>query len=82
MGTLLRFGAWRIMIYVKDHGPAHVHVVGPEGRAKIELNCPAGPALPVDIRGMDAVTVRRVVELITDNLARLCAAWKELHGTA
>lgn len=81
MGTLIRFGAWRIMIYVKDHGPAHVHVVGPDGRAKIELNCPGGPPLPVDVRGIDAITVRQVVGLIADDLARLCAAWREIHGT-
>lgn len=25
------------MIYLNDHSPPHVHVIGPEGEAKIEL---------------------------------------------
>ena len=50
MGTLLRVGNWRVMIYTLDHAPAHVHLVGPEGRAKIALNCPKGPTVPIDCR--------------------------------
>lgn len=80
MGTLLRFGPWRIMIYTNDHGPAHVHAVGPDGRAKIALNCPNGPVLPVDIRGVDPGTVRKLVALIEQELVELCATWRSIHG--
>ncbi|HRP97111.1 MAG TPA: DUF4160 domain-containing protein [Rhodocyclaceae bacterium] len=80
MGTLLRFGAWRIMIYSLDHPPAHVHVVGPQGRARIALNCPDGPAIPLDARGIERGTLRRMLDHIDSNLAGLCGAWDATHG--
>lgn len=80
MGTLLRLGPWRVMIYTNDHGPSHVHVVGPDGRAKIALNCPRGPVTPLDIRGIDGGTVRRIVVLIERDLEVLCATWENIHG--
>jgi hypothetical protein len=76
----LRFGPWRIMIYSLDHPPPHVHVVGPDGRAKVALNCPHGPAIPIDARGIDRGTLRRIVEQIEKDHARLCSAWDAMHG--
>ncbi len=58
MGTVLRIGNWMVMIYTHDHGPAHIHIVGPDGRAKVMLNCPSGPLRPTEIRGIDRQTVR------------------------
>ncbi len=81
MGTLLRIGAWRAMIYTLDHGPAHVHLVGPDGRAKIALNCPDGPPVPIDVRGVDAAVIKKSVRLIGESLSQLCQAWRSLHGT-
>ncbi len=43
MPTVLRFDAYRVVIYTNDHCPAHVHVIGPQGRAIFELNGPKGP---------------------------------------
>lgn len=82
MSTLLRVGPWRVMIYVKDHGPAHVHVVGPDGRARIALNCPDGPPIPIDARGMDAIIVKRIVEVIIPEVRRLCKVWRTIHGSS
>ena len=36
--TILRTRNLRIKIYPRDHNPPHVHVVGPEGEEKFELN--------------------------------------------
>nr|WP_288121080.1 DUF4160 domain-containing protein [Thiomonas sp.] len=80
MGTILRIGAWRVMIYTQDHRPSHVHVVSGAGRAKILLNCPDGPVEPEHARGMDAATLRRVLRGIEAELARLCNAWRNTHG--
>lgn len=80
MGTVLRIGGWRVMIYTLDHAPAHVHLVGPEGRAKIALNCPAGPAIPINIRGIDAATVKSALVVIEKELAVLCRTWRSMHG--
>jgi len=44
MPTVFRQGRLRIVIYPADHRPAHVHVIGPDGEAVFQLNCPRGPA--------------------------------------
>ena len=81
MGTLLRIDGWRVMIYSLDHPPARVHLVGPKGRAKIALNCPAGPAVPISAMGIDPGMLKRAIGLIQVELTALCRAWREMHGT-
>jgi hypothetical protein len=44
MPTVLRLGRLRVVIYLNDHRPAHVHVMGGGQEAVFKLNCPAGPA--------------------------------------
>lgn len=68
------------MIYSRDHAPAHVHIVGPNGRAKVALTCPDSPAVPIDARGIDARTLKRMLELIESELSALCRNWSEIHG--
>ena len=69
------------MIYTHDHAPAHVHLVGPDGRAKIALNCPSGPVVLVDARGIDEGTLRRALTQIEQALSALCENWRLAHGT-
>ena len=80
MGTVFRIGVWRVMIYTQDHRPSHVHVVSGSGRAKIMLNCPDGPVEPEHARGMDATTLRRLLQSVEANLPLLCYAWSNTHG--
>jgi hypothetical protein len=40
--TVLRFGGVRVVIYLNDHRPAHVHAIGRGCEAVFNLNCPAG----------------------------------------
>ena len=39
MPTIIRVGKLRIAIYLNDHGPAHVHVVGAGGEARSNWAC-------------------------------------------
>ena len=80
MSTVLRIGGWRIMIYVHDHRPAHVHVVSPTGRAKLMLNCPGGPIVAQEARGIDARTLRHLMVAVDEHLQALCQAWRMQHG--
>jgi hypothetical protein len=41
--TLLRISGYRVIIYISDHRPAHVHVRGAGKEALFYLNCPGGP---------------------------------------
>lgn len=81
MGTLVRIGIWRIMIYTLDHPPVHVHVVGPNGRAKIALNCQRGRPLPIAAFGMDAALLTKLVDAVAERQDSLCEAWRQLHGS-
>lgn len=78
--TVLRLGGLRVMIYTDDHGPAHVHVVGPGGVALFWLNCPDGPPTVRGKKGLSDHEVRRIGDLMADHAAILCAKWRELHG--
>jgi hypothetical protein len=76
--TILTIGGWRFVIYLNDHSPAHVHVMGP------------GWSVVIDVLG--SVKVREVVGRCTEREARqvlalaeihqqtLQDAWKRIHG--
>ena len=80
VGTILILDGWRVMIYTRDHGPAHVHLVSPEARIKVWLNCPSGPLEPYEARGVTKATLRRLLETLESNLNRLCSEWRKVHG--
>ena len=80
MGTIFRIGNWRVMIYTDDHAPSHIHLVGPDGRAKIALNCPEGPAIPIEARGISSAVLKIALQQINEKLAALCGKWRLIHG--
>ena len=81
MVTVLRAQGLRVVIFVNDHLPAHVHVFG-DGEAKINL-CGA-EELPelVWADSMSRGEVRRAMRLATEQQAFLLARWEEIHGRA
>jgi hypothetical protein len=64
----------------RDHGPAHVHLVSPEARIKVWLNCPSGPLEPYEARGVTKATLRRLLETLEPNLNQFCSEWRKVHG--
>lgn len=85
MATLLRHGKVRIVIYSEDHRPSHVHVVGVDKAAVLQLNCQEEPQShgPLALRenhGFTARELRPIIEQVEANLALLCAEWKRVHG--
>jgi hypothetical protein len=77
--TILRSGAFRIVIFVDDHQPAHVHVYG-DGEAKINLTGQNGSPELVWVVGMKRSEIRRAMALVLENRDALLARWKEIHG--
>lgn len=77
MVTVLRGDGLRVAIYLNDHEPAHVHVIG-DGEAKVAI----GGRRPVLVwsRGLSDADLRRAMRLVRDNLALLRAKWSEYHG--
>lgn len=82
MPTVLRFGAFRVVIYLNDHRPAHVHVRGRGSQAIFNLNCPAGPPELFAQRGLSSAEIGVIKRGLSANLQFLCEAWKDIHGNA
>ena len=80
MPTILRFGAFRIMIYTDDHAPAHVHVAGNGGLVIFNLdeaNRTVSIREEYDVSKRDA---RLIADYLGLNIGILMAAWRQLHG--
>lgn len=79
MVTVLRALGLRVVIYVNDHDPAHVHVLG-DGEAKINLLGAGGSPELIWADGMSRGEVRRALRIVTDEQTALLARWEEIHG--
>jgi hypothetical protein len=76
MVTVHRAHGLRLIIYTQDHEPAHVHVRGANGEARINL---------LDGRlmsnfGLSAPDLRRAMVEVTEQRRRLLAARETIHG--
>jgi hypothetical protein len=79
MVTVLRAHGLRVVIFVNDHQPAHVHVFG-DGEAKINLLGVDGAPDLVWVEGMSRGEVRRAMRMVTEPQALLLARWEDIHG--
>ena len=80
MPTIMRIGGLRVVVYLNDHPPEHVHVIGGGGEAVFNLNCPDGPVAYRESRGMSAAQLRRIAAQLNVNVESACLAWEEIHG--
>lgn len=80
MVTVLRASGLRVVIYVNDHLPAHVHVFG-DGEAKINLVGDGAPNLAW-ADGMTRGEVRRSMWVVAEQLTFLLQRWEDIHGRA
>jgi hypothetical protein len=81
MVTVLRAQGLRVVIFIDDHHPAHVHVFG-DGQAKINLLGADGAPELVWADGMTRGEVRRAVRIVVARRAELLARWEGIHGRA
>ena len=70
---------FRFVIFANDHSPPHIHVLGPDGEAKILLTEPSGVQLDWVI-GIDRADMRRILRETEREHGRLIAKWREIHG--
>ena len=78
MVTIHRAHGLRVIIFVDDHAPAHVHVFG-DGHAKINLIGPGGRPELVWASGMKRNEVRRAMALVIEHRDDFLARWREIH---
>ena len=81
MVTVLRADGLRVVIYINDHLPAHVHVFG-DGEAKINLIGTQGSHELVWADNMTRGEVRRSMRVVAGQLAFLLQRWEDIHGRA
>ena len=79
MVTVFRAHGLRVVIFVNDHEPAHVHVFG-DGEAKINLLDAGGSPGLVWAQGMTRAEVRRAVRIVDEQQALLLERWRSIHG--
>lgn len=79
MVTVLRAHGLRVVIFVDDHQPAHVHVFG-DGQAKVNLLGVDGAPELVWADGMTRSEVRRAMRIVIEQQALLLARWEDIHG--
>ncbi len=76
MPTVFRYSGLRFVIYVDDHPPAHVHVEGKGGQAKIALE---GPVL-VWNRGFTRADIKIALDTVISQRTALLHSWTTIHG--
>jgi hypothetical protein len=69
----------RLIIFVDDHLPAHVHVFG-DGHIKVNLVGPDGAPDIVTIEGMKRGDVRHAMQIVAEQQAYLLSRWSEIRG--
>ena len=80
MPTVHQLGALRFVIYMNDHRPAHVHVLGEAHAAVFHLRCPGGPPELRENYGFSQAKLGRIAKHIRLHLSSLCQAWEGIHG--
>ena len=80
MPTVLRFAAYRVVIYPADHVPSHVHVFGEGYEAVFNLNCPRGPVELRENYGFGRRSISRIRKILEGVVADLCDEWSNIHG--
>lgn len=79
MVTVHRAHGLRVVIFVDDHAPAHVHVFG-DGEAKINLLGADGAPEMLSAAGMSRADLRRAMRMVKEQQAYLLERWSEIHG--
>jgi len=79
MVTVLRAQGLRVVIFVNDHRPAHVHVFG-DGEAKINLRGSNGLPEMVWADNMLRSELRRAMRIVVQQQLFLLECWENIHG--
>jgi hypothetical protein len=82
MPTIFSFRGLRVVIYVNDHHPPHVHVIGPRREAKIALGDERGHPWLITNDGLSRRQVAIALLKIRDSRDLLIQRWREIHGDA
>lgn len=81
MPTVLRQDGFRVVIYLNDHLPAHVHVLKGSGEVRINLGSEAAaPSLIAIFGNISDKDVVKALSLVREHQTELRAQWRKIHG--
>ena len=80
MPTIARVGKLRIAIYLNDHDPAHGHVLGAGGEAKINLGARGRKPRLVINNGLTQADLAAALRVVDAKGTLLRRKWQEIHG--
>jgi hypothetical protein len=76
-----RVGPYRVIIYLDDHEPAHVHVVHSSGSVAIFNIGRSGKPELRELRGdMKDNDVKRAYKLVQEKQTEYLEKWLQIHG--
>lgn len=79
MVTIHRQYGLRVVIFIDDHEPAHVHIFG-DGQVKINLAGEDGKPELVWADGVTRADVRRAMQIVIEHRDRFLERWRDIHG--
>ena len=79
MVTIHREAGLRFVVFVDDHEPAHVHVVG-DGAAKIDLLGAGGEPELVRSTGFKTADLRKAMRIVAERQSEFIEKWNAIHG--
>ena len=82
MPTILRFSGLRVVIYVNDHRPPHVHIIGPGREARIALGDEREHPWLMTNEGLSRRQLAAALLKVSENRDLLIQRWREIHGDA
>ena len=80
MPTLFSVGAYRVVIFLNDHGPPHVHALGPDGYARFALGASPESVILLESSGIPRRTLTGIAAEIIDRHAQCRQSWDKVHG--
>ena len=80
MVVVHRARGFRFVIYTLDHEPAHVHIIGADGHAKVNLLGPGGQPELVSSIGMKRSDIRRLFAEVIERRDAFLMEWERIHG--
>jgi len=80
MPTLFLVGPYRIVIYLNDHEPAHVHALAPGGYARFAIGETRDDVALMAAEGISRAGLRRIAAAIIDRHDECKELWKAIHG--
>ena len=79
MPTIINEDGFRVVIYMDDHLPPHVHVFKGKEEAKIDLGSEDKAPSLIET-WMNKKNTKKAMKIVMYNQSWLLKSWREIHG--